>query len=433
MHSDNKRKIVTNVIWATIGKVVRLLTEFIVGVFVARYLGPDQYGMMNYVISIVSLFSIVAAFGLDNIEIRELAKNNKPKELLLGTSFYFRIALSVITYLLVIICLIITKADRETFILVLIYALSIVFSSFNVIRNYFTSIVQNKYIVMTEIARSVIGASIKLGLLLLHASLIWFIVALVFDAILIAGGYFTSYQKKIGYFSQWRFDNSVARYYIKEAFPLMLSGASVIIYQRIDQIMIRNMIDNASLGYFSVALRFSEFLMFIPMVISQTVTPLLVKEYQENRDHYMIQKQRFLDIIVWFSVLLAVSTSLLSYWLVTLTFGEKYSLAIPILQILAFKVIGSALSNASGHIIILEGKQKWASLRNLLGCIVCVVSNYILIPKNGVIGSAWATLITMAFSGFLGNLLIPPYREVFGCQVKALTSGWFRIIKKYKL
>jgi O-antigen/teichoic acid export membrane protein len=424
-----KRKILTNVGWATTGRIVRVLTETLVSIFVARYLGPSQYGLMNYVISFVAIFSIIANFGLDNIEIREIAKPGSDFRVIMGTSFRLRFLFAIVAGIVIVITVFLGSQDAETRCLIFIYALTIVLTSFNVIRNYFTAIVFNRYIVITEIFRCLIGASIKIALLLLKAPLFFFIIALTFDYFLVAGGYLAAYHSKVGKLSEWSFSSYIAKLLIKEAFPLVLSGAAVVIYQRIDQVIIRSLLSDEAVGYFSVAVKFSEFILFVPLVMAQTMAPLLIGDYQTDTESFLRKRQQFVDIIVWVSIALSVVVSLSSYYLIRYTFGVQYLAAVPVLRILAFKAVGMALSNSSGQLIIIEGKQKWAVIRNLIGCLICIMGNYSLIPLFGIIGSAWATLITVAFSGFWGNLIIKPYRNIFEVQVKSLVSGPVRLAK----
>lgn len=429
---DNKKRVISNIGWATSGRVIRILTETLVGILVARYLGPSQYGLMNYVISYVAIFSIIATFGLENIEIRELSNPNCSKEQILGTAFGLRLIFSFTAIICIGVILSICNEDAESSILILVYSISIALSPFNVIRNYFTSIVMNKYIVITEIARCLVGASIKIVLLLLHAPLIFFIVALTFDFFLVAGGYVSAYSEKIGAIKAWSFNRLLAKKLILESFPLLLSGAAVIIYQRIDQVIIKSLIDNESVGYFSVAAKFSELILFVPLVMSQTVVPLLVKEINTDKNSYQQKKQYFVDVVLWTSIVCSVVLSLLAYPLIRFTFGIQYLAAVPVLHIIAFKAVGSALSDTGGQIIIIEGKQKYVVIRNIVGCILCITSNYLLIPYFGIVGSAWATIITVLGAGFLCHACIPPYRDVFKVQLDALINGPYRLIVKYK-
>jgi O-antigen/teichoic acid export membrane protein len=431
--SPNRRKVVKNVYWAVVGKVVNILCGLLVGVLVARYLGPDQFGLMNYVISYVTLFSVFAAFGLDNIEIRELSKKNSIKETVLGTAFAVRLVFAVIAMLLILLTLMRFESDAATFTLVMVYSLSLIFSALNVIRNYFTSIVLNEYVVKTEIFRTLIGAGIKVFLLFNHCSLAWFIAASTFDFVLIGGGYLYAYRKKVGRISAWRFSAMTARILIRESFPLLLSGTAVIIYQKINEVMIRNMMDNASVGQFSVAAKITELAIFIPMVIAQTVTPLLVQARQEDVVRYQIKRQQFMDLMVWSGVVMALAMSVLAFPVIRLLYGEKYLSAIPVLQIMAWKTVFVALFSASGQMILIENLQRFVAVRNVIGCMVSVALNWLLIPLWGIVGSAVATVLTMAFSGYISHLFIKPYHYLIPIQTRALLLGWKRILNSVLL
>lgn len=181
-----------------LGKVVTLMSTLFVGVLVARYLGPEQYGLMNYIISIVGLYTVFSTFGTTEIIIRELSKKDLPTTVILGTSFIVRLALAFLTLFAIGIYLFFSDESVEVSGMILIYSSSIIFISFDVIRHYFTSIIQNEYVVKSEIARTIIGAGIKIVLLLLEAPLIAFVAALAFDFVLLASGYVLAYHKQVG-------------------------------------------------------------------------------------------------------------------------------------------------------------------------------------------------------------------------------------------
>ena len=431
--SENKKKVFANLFWAMTGKIVNMAGVLLVGILVARYLGPSQYGLMNYVISYVSLFTIISNFGLDNIEIRELSRTPERKDYILGTCFRIRMFFSTFALILVIISLILFKANTFTSCMILLYSVTLYTGSFNIIRNYFTSIVKNEYVVKSEIARTIIGACIKVIVLWIKAPLEYFIAATVFDTVLVASGYCFSFKKTVGKISELKYDKTIVPYYIKESFPLVLSGAAVIIYQRIDQVMIGNMIDNASVGYFATAGKFLDLVLFLPMVLTQTVTPLLVKAKERNKEEYDRKKQQFVNIVVWMAIILSVLVSFFAYWLIYFTYGDKYLPAVPVLQIMAFKTVGMALSSSSGQIIIMERIHKWAFIRNLIGCLICIVLNILLIPQFGIIGSAWVTIITVAFTGCLANVFIPPYYKIMRMQLYALFFGWIDMLNVRKI
>lgn len=409
-----------------------MLSALFVGILVARYLGPEQYGLMNYVISYVLIFAIIASFGLDDIEIREMSKAPERFNIIIGTSLGIRLIFATFAYLLIGFSLWIFESDARVIVLVLLYASVLISGIFNVIRNYFTSILENKYIVKSEVVRTFIGVFIKIILLWFKAPLFVFVIATAFDTFLVAGGYLYSYYAKIGFFSKWSFDRKLALFLVKESFPLVLSGSAVVIYQRIDQVMIGDMIDNEAVGYFATADKFLGLILFLPMILVQTITPLLIRIKECDKTLYEMRKRQFVSFVVWISIFIALLVSLSARYLIMWTFGEQYILSVTILQIVSWKTVGMALSASAGQIIIMEHLQKWAAIRNVIGCLVCICGNLLLIPSYGIVGSAWVTIITMLFVGCLANLLIPPYYEVFKIQLRAIFLGWKEItnIKK---
>lgn len=423
--TDTKEKIAQNLFWAVIGKVVMLSSGLLVGIFVARYLGPEKYGLMNYVVSFVSLFQIIALFGLDSIEIREEAKADQQHiNAIIGTAFALKLALAGITICLTIATSIFVGSDWETTIMIALYSLSIIPNSFSVIRNHFTAIVQNEYVVKTEIARTLICMAIKIALLLFKAPLVAFIAASTFDFYLLASGYYIAYRKKIGRIKDWTFKRDCAAFLLKESCPLLLTNAAVIIYQRIDQVMIGQMIDNASVGFFSVASRIVEIMIFIPTILAQTISPILVQIRSHSEKEYKAKATQFMSVSIYSTLAIALVTSLLSYWIVLFLFGDSYTPAVAVLQIMSFKAVSVALSNTAGCMLIAEGLQRFSIFRDALGCLACILLNYILLPHYGIIAAAYVAIISNVVAGYFADALIPPYRHLFRQQTYALFFGW---------
>lgn len=428
--SATKRKVVSNLVWAVGGKIVTLVGNLLVGIFVARYLGPEQYGLMNYVISYVALFQIFATFGLDSIEIREESKTPERKDAIIGTAFRLKLIAATITIAFVALTMFLFEADGFTRLMVMMYSLSMLLNTMNVARNYFTSIIWNEYVVKTEISRTVIGIAFKVALLVIHAPLAWFIFAVLMDAVLLASGYAISYRAKIGSMRLWSWDAPLARYMLKQAFPMLLSGAAVIVYTKINTVMLGNMLDKTAVGIYSIAVSFTDVCVFVPTILSQTVTPVLVRKYEDDRVGYQLSSQLFIDITVWGCIFLAVFVSFISAPLIKMTYGMAYANSIPVLKVLSFRLFGVALAQTSGQLIIVEHIQKYAVIRNILGCVICVCLNLLLIPRYGVIGAAFSSVITSLFPGYIANFLIPAYRKFFVMQTKSVVVGWIGIIKK---
>lgn len=425
---ENREKIVRNLIWSVLGKVVNLLGGLLVGVIVARYLGTVQYGVMNYVIGFVALFQPFAMFGLDSIEVREESRGVKPYQTILGTAFGLKVVLALCFMSMLITLSFLIESDKEVIVLIMIYSLSVLFNSANVMRNYFISLVKNEYVVKSEINRTVVGMLIKVVLLYMNAPLFFFIIAYTFDVVLLASGYLYSYNRHVGSVREWRWDTDYAKYLLKESFPLVLTYAAVVVYQRIDQVMIGNIIDKESVGYFSVASKFVEILMFVSVMLVQTITPILVQCRERSQEEYEKKGQMFLNVSFWLSVICASLMFVCSTWIVRYTYGEHFMFAVTVLQVLCFKALGVSLSSVGGAMIVIEGLQRYAVLRDVLGCVCCVVLNNILLPRYGVVAAAFVAILSNLFAGYVSGLFIPVYRHIFIRQTKAVLFGWKDIV-----
>ena len=426
--SEKKVKALKNIAWALGGKTVSLMGVLVVAIIVARYLGKEQYGIMNYVVSYVAIFQVFADFGLDLLQVREESRTPERRDIIIGTVFCLKVMLAAITLVAIAATTLLFETDALLQGYILLYSLSVLLNTTWVARNHFTSIVWNEYVVKTEITRTLVGIGIKVTLVLMHLPLAWFIAALVVDSLLLASGYTLSYVRKIDSVRKWRFDAQLARYLLRQSFPLLLSGAAIIVYNRIDQLMIAQMIDQSHLGVYSVAVRFVELLLFVPTIISQTLTPMLVEVRQQDAGQYEHQSRVFMNVTVALCLVLALLTSLLSFPIVYYTFGAAYIGAASVLAVLSFRVIGDALSQTSGQLMIIEGIQQYAPIRNVIGCVACVFLNLMLIPRAGIHGAAYSCLITIFISGTLSDFFIPPYRSIFRKQMQALLVGWKDLI-----
>src|SRR5688572_30631741 len=167
-------KYIENVFWLIVEKGFSLFVGVVVGIYVARYLQPEQYGLLNYAISFVSIFSVFATLGLDQIIVRELAQGPGRRDDLLGTGFILKLVGSCFLLALMLITLVFFNHDPFTNTLIMIIASAELFKGFEVINYFYQSQVQSKYVVHTQLVLNFAISISKIGLVLVQASLIWF-------------------------------------------------------------------------------------------------------------------------------------------------------------------------------------------------------------------------------------------------------------------
>ncbi len=274
-----------NTSWLLVEKALRLVVGLFIGVWVARYLGPAQFGLLNYAQAFVALFSAIATLELDGIVIREIAKDESKKGELIGTAFWLKVMGAIATFIILAIVINFTSNDNFTNLLIFIIASSTIFQSLNVIDMYFQAKVLVKYIALANSISLLISSIVKVILILAKAPLIYFAVSVLFDSLILALGYIYFYFKNMGFFlKNLHFKKDSATALLRDSWPLVLSGIVIMIYMRIDQVMIQNMLGSEATGIYSAAVRISEAWYFIPMVITSSLFPAIInsKKHSEN-------------------------------------------------------------------------------------------------------------------------------------------------------
>jgi PST family polysaccharide transporter len=169
-------KIIANMGWLLFDKVVRMGVGLFLGVWIARYLGPEQYGIWNYVLAFAAFFIAFADLGLDGVIGREIVKRPNITHIILGTAFYLRIISGTMAFLLSVVLLFFLSHKELFFVaIVSITSLSFILNSLDVIDYYFQSQTQSKIVVVSRNTAFAICCLLKLILLYFHLSLFWFV------------------------------------------------------------------------------------------------------------------------------------------------------------------------------------------------------------------------------------------------------------------
>ncbi len=397
-----------NTSWLLAEKVLRIFEGLFVGVWVARYLGPTQFGLLNYAQSFVLLFAIIAGFGLDGIVVRELVKGESRPNILMGSAFAMKIFGAVLLFPILAITLQFTSNDTYTNVLVFIIASSEIFKSFNVINFFFQSKVQAKYIALANIFSCVLSSVIKILLILFQAPLIVFALIVTFDAIILAAGliffYIEAGNKTL---LNWRVKWAVAKNLLKDSWPLIFSGLVISFYMKIDQVMIKEMINAEAVGQYAAAVRLSEGWYFIPMIITSSLFPAIINAKKSGEEIYYNRLQKLYDLVVWLAFALALPMTFLSGWLVNLLYGGAYNQAGSVLAIHIWAGVFSFFGTVRSSWILIENLQNIGFYYLFSGLIVNIILNFILIRMIGIQGAAIATLISL----FCVTVLFPFFNK----------------------
>ena len=425
-HHPYLTRIVGNISWLLLDKILRMGVGVFVGVWLARYLGPEQFGQLSYAVAFVGLFGAVSALGLNGIVVRDIVRDPESAHITLGTAFSLQVIGGLSTLLVLLVAIRLLRPDDDVMIaMVTILGVGLVFKSGQVVKYWFESQVQSRFVVWVGDAVLLVIAAAKVILILAKAPLIAFVWIMLLDTVLVAIGCFTMYGKRVGPLKAWKVSGRRAVSLLRDSWPLVISGISVIAYMKIDQIMIGEIRGDADVGIYSVAVTLSEAWYFIPMVINQSLRPSLFRLREHSSSIYIRRLQRQFDLMVWLAVPIAVIMSFGSSEVISAIFGGAYLQSSDVLAIHVWAGIFVFLNNASWTWYFAENKQHIANIRLILGLLLNIVLNYVLIPQYGVLGAAWATLISRAFVAYFGQLLHAETRKLFFMMSRSLFLGGF--------
>lgn len=377
-----------------------------VGLWLARYLGPEQFGLFSFASAFTSIFAAVSTMGLQNIVVREIVQHPVEENKILGTSAILLILGGLIAYIAInfaFYC--IRPEDIFGRILVAVLGATTLCQVSEVAVYWFESQIKSKYTVLVQNSAFISFAFIKAMLIILDAPLIVFALSTLLETIVasvtllvVFGKYGKPLKSLIPNFNK-------AISLLRDSWPLMLSGIAILVYMRIDQIMLGQMVGDEAVGIFSAAVKVSELWYFVPVAIVASVFPEILKTKSSSKKKYYEMLQCLYDFMVIVSIIIVLPMTYMATPLVVMLFGKAYEEAGSVLAIHLWSSVFVFLGVASSRWFVAENRQALALQRTLLGALTNIGLNFWLIPNYGVLGAAWATVISQAVTVFVADAL----------------------------
>lgn len=394
------QKYFRNTVWMFLGRIFILGISFLVGIYIARYLGPSNYGLFNYVVSFVGLFGFLTSFGIDNIASREIIKNHNKKDEIIVTSFYIKTIGSSLAIISIFIVSIFTTKDLFTLGLIWIFSLNFIPQAFNIIEIYFQSQVLSKKVVTAQIISNIISTILKIICITLNKGIFWLTIIYIIETCIYSSILLYSFRKFGNHIKNWKFDKKIAKSLLKDSWPLMLSSIAIGIYMKIDQVMIKNMLGNEQAGIYAVAVKLSEVWYFVPSIICASLFPSIVNAMNTSKELFENRMKRLYSLMFWASFSIASIITVLAYPIIKILFGIPYLGAVTTLQIYVWACIAVFLGVAIAQYMLAKNFTKISFYNTVLGALINVILNTILVPKIGINGAAIATLISHTIATF---------------------------------
>ncbi len=411
-----------NTSWLFAEKILRMIVGLFVGIWIARYLGPEQFGLFSYAQSFVALFSAVATLGLDGIVVRELVKDESKAKELIGTAFWLKLAGAVTVLVLLAIAVNFTANDQLTNSLIFIIASATIFQSFNVVDMFFQAKVMSKYVVFANMATLFISSLVKIYLILIEAPLIWFAWSVLFDSFVLACGYIYWFFKVNGrsFFKSIEFDSEIAKNLLHDSKFIIFSSVVLIIQARIDQVMIKSFLGNEEVGYYSVAMKLIESFGFMPVMLKNSLYPAIQNAKNKSVQLYQDRLLNFYRLNFLLFMIVAIPIYLFSESIVVTLFGVSYQPAGVLLSLMAIRLFFANMGVARGAFLLSDNLLKFSFITMAIGTFVNIGLNYVWIPVYGSKGAIFATIVSFFVTIYLVDIFYKRTRDNVWLQIKSI-------------
>jgi O-antigen/teichoic acid export membrane protein len=387
------QKYFKNTGWMFIGQTAMIVSLFI-NIWMARHLGPENFGTISYVFAFVGIFSFIANFGLSDILVRDLVQHPEQKNKLLGTAFRLLTFGGILAFIITNISAFVFEDKFLIQILIVAYSTIFLWSPVNVISTYFQATVQAKQNALAQIIGTALTSILKIFLLATNQGVIWLIIAFALDYVIGTILYIYNYTKSDLDFKQWTYDNTITKRFLSSSLLIMLSTATGYLLFKVDQIMVKYYLGEAAVGLYAAAVKLSEIWYFIPAIICSSLFPALINAKKSGEFVYKERLRKLFLFLGGMAAVIAIPISLLAFWIIKILYGIEYIASVPILQIYIWSGIGLFLMTGINKYLMTENYLKTIFYYNLLAVVTNILLNIVLIPKIGLMGAAWATLIS---------------------------------------
>ena len=384
---------------------VQMIIQFVIGIITARYLGPSNYGIITYVASYIAFFTSIVSFGLNGVIVNELVQNVEEEGEILGTAILLRFIIGILSSFSVAIIIGFSEGyDSQFFIVGLLMAVQLPFTSFDTINYWYQSKLLSKYTVIVQNVSFIFVALYNIYIILSRKPIEYFAITTTLNIILMAVAFYYSYKSKSTtplLFSEYYFKRL-----LRQCFPFVLANLMIQIYTQTDKIMIRTLLGSTEMvGVYAVCTTISHMISIIPSALIDSGRPIVMELKAKSSIYYDIRLRQLIAGVVWISFLYSLFVTLLSPQILQLLYGSAYISGSTCLKIIVWYTIFSYLGGIRSIWLICEKKNMFVFWLSMMGAITNVLFNFILIPRYGIEGAAVATLLTQ----MLANLVFPSF------------------------
>lgn len=429
-------KVAKNAAWIIGCKIAQSLLAFVIGMLTARYLGPSNYGLITYAASLVAFVAPIMQLGFSNILVREII-DYPARE---GESLGSAMGLSLVSSLLCIVgvatfAAIANPNEPTTLWVCFLYSLILLFQAIEHINYWFQAKYLSKYTSIVSLCAYAVVSAYKIYLLATRKSIYWFALSNALDACLIAVAALVIYYRIGG--QKLSFSIETSGQMFEKSRHYIVSSMMVTVFAQTDKIMLKLMLDDASVGYYGAAVSCAGITGFVFAAIIDSFRPSIFEGRQQSGEVFEHRLTMLYSIVIYLSLAQSVVVAVFAKLIVFIIYGEAYAPAGAALRIIVWYTTFSYLGSVRNIWVLANNQQRHLWKINLSGALANVLLNALLIPVLGINGAALASLATQFFTNVITGYVLKPIRPnnvimVRGCNPRYLIEAARKVLPKRK-
>lgn len=421
-------KTAQNAGWIMAGRIAQMCVSMVVGLLTARYLGPANYGLINYAGAYTAFFMAFCTLGINSLLVKEFVDNPGREGVVIGTSLLLRVISSFLSAILIfVIVSFVDAGEAETKAVIFLCSLGMIFHAFEVFNFWFQSKLQSKITAIATFVAYCVTALYRIVLMLLDKNVVFFAFATSVDYICLAIILYTVYRKKNG--GKLKFSWSYGKTLLSKSHHFILSSMMVAIYGQTDKLMLKQMLGTTEVGYYSTAVAICTMWTFVLTAIIDSIYPSIMQVYGKDDELFKKRNKQLYFLVFYISILISVLFLIFAPLVLKLLYGEEFIAAATPLRIVTWYIAFSYLGVARNAWLVCKNAQKNLKYIYMLGAIGNIILNLIFIPPMGASGAALASLISQILTSIVLPLFFKSMRENSLLILEAIT---FQNIKPTK-
>lgn len=391
-------------------KIGQSALSLLVTMIMARYLGPTNYGVINYAAAVVAFMAPVVQLGFGNIQVLILVEMPGEEGKVVGTTLLSSIIMALIGICgIVAFSMIVNRNDFQIIVVCTLYAIVLLLQGAELIQYWFQKKYLSKYYSIISLSAFAVASAYKVYLLTTGKSIVWFAVSNSIDYALILTVSIIVYRKLGG--QKLSFSGKFAFKMLEKSKHYILANLMIVIFTQTDRVMLQLMLNSEATGFYSAAATCSGMFNFIFTAIIDSARPTIFENLKKSHESFERSISMLYSVIIYLSLFVCILVTIFSGLIVHIIYGVQYDPSILTLKIAVWFIPFSFIGSVRDVWLLAENKQRWLPLINLSGAVLNVIMNLLLIPLMGINGAAIASLLTQFFANVIVSYLIKDVRE----------------------